>query len=66
MFLESPYAAVIPVPTMDKVVMISVPGVNCSNYVLTVKLEDNTVEAKEISADEELRKLQYWTVSTTE
>lgn len=58
MFLNSPYAALIPVPGTEFFV-ISSPTPGCEKCVLTVNVNNRTVEVRHIT-DESTRKLQYW------
>ena len=62
MFLNPPYAALIPVPETDFFV-ISSPTPNCEKCVLTVNRNEKTVEVRHISSDESIKKLQYWKAS---
>ena len=59
MFLDPPYAALLPISGKDNMFLINVPSVDCPKCVLTAKPEDNTVEVREFDG-EDRSKLQYW------
>ena len=59
MFLDPPYAALLPISGRDNLFIINIPSFDCPKCVLTAKPGDKTVEVRELDG-EDRKNLQYW------